>query len=76
MRFGAPAHSGIVGVGIVSQRRSALLVSLMNALDLLVQADHELYRAKERGRNRVEVTTYDGTRHQRDAASPLEMAPA
>jgi hypothetical protein len=45
-------------------------------LDLLVQADHELYCAKEHGRNRVEVAAYDGTRQRRDAASPLRMAPA
>ena len=48
----------------------------VDVLDLLVQADHELYCAKEHGRNRVEVAAYDGTRQRRDAASPLRMAPA
>jgi diguanylate cyclase (GGDEF)-like protein len=50
--------------------------ALVDVLDLLVQADHELYGAKERGRNRVEVATYDGTRQRRDAAPSLAMAPA
>jgi diguanylate cyclase (GGDEF)-like protein len=48
----------------------------VDVLDLLVQADHELYCAKEHGRNRVEVAVYDGARQRRDAASSLTMAPA
>jgi diguanylate cyclase (GGDEF)-like protein len=43
----------------------------VDAFDLLVQADHELYRAKERGRNRVEVTTYDGDRQR--IAAPMAL---
>jgi diguanylate cyclase (GGDEF)-like protein len=65
------AVAATLSIGIVLHQGAPV-----DVLDLLVQADHELYRAKERGRNRVEVTTYDGTRQRRDAASSLAMAPA
>jgi diguanylate cyclase (GGDEF)-like protein len=63
------AVAATLSIGIVLHQGAPV-----DMLDLLVQADHELYRAKERGRNRVEVTTYDGTRQRRDAASSLAMA--
>jgi diguanylate cyclase (GGDEF)-like protein len=45
----------------------------VDVLDLLVQADRELYCAKERGRNRVEITTYDGTRDRQRLAGPMAL---
>jgi diguanylate cyclase (GGDEF)-like protein len=45
----------------------------VDVLDLLVQADHELYCAKERGRNRIEVATYDGTRDGQRIAAPMAL---
>jgi diguanylate cyclase (GGDEF)-like protein len=38
--------------------------------ELLAQADHELYYAKERGRNRIELATFDRARLRREPASP------
>jgi diguanylate cyclase (GGDEF)-like protein len=62
------AVTATLSIGIVLHQGAPV-----DVLDLLVQADHELYRAKERGRNRVEVATYDGTRDRRGIAAPMAL---
>jgi diguanylate cyclase (GGDEF)-like protein len=61
--------AGTLSIGVVLHQGSPV-----DVLDLLVQADHELYRAKERGRNRVEVATYDVTRGRQRVAVPIALA--
>jgi diguanylate cyclase (GGDEF)-like protein len=54
-----------VSIGVVLTQDSGLDVP-----ELLAQADQALYYAKERGRNRVEVATFDHMRKRKDSASP------
>ncbi len=46
--------SATVSIGLVHSQEQTLDVP-----ELLAQADHALYYAKERGRNRVEVASFD-----------------
>jgi diguanylate cyclase (GGDEF)-like protein len=57
---------GTVSIGLVHCQGSVLDIT-----ELLAQADHALYYAKERGRNRVEIATLDmiGDRKKFEAAS-------
>jgi diguanylate cyclase (GGDEF)-like protein len=47
---------------------------VLDVPELLAQADQSLYYAKEHGRNRIEVATFDLIRQRRDAASPRLVA--
>jgi diguanylate cyclase (GGDEF)-like protein len=62
------AVAATLSIGIVLHQGSPV-----DVLDLLMQADHELYCAKEHGRNRVEVATYDGARDRQRIAAPMAL---
>jgi diguanylate cyclase (GGDEF)-like protein len=54
-----------LSIGVVFNQSAAL-----DLPELLAQADHSLYYAKERGRNRVEVAQFDLTGKRKDVTSP------
>jgi diguanylate cyclase (GGDEF)-like protein len=60
---GCPVRA-TVSIGLVHSQERTLDVQ-----ELLAQADHALYYAKERGRNRVEVASLDVMVERRDADS-------
>ena len=59
-----------VSIGVVLTQDTA-----QDMPELLAQADQALYYAKERGRNRVEVATFDLMHKRKDAVSP-RLVPA
>jgi diguanylate cyclase (GGDEF)-like protein len=62
------AVSATVSIGMVLHQDATL-----DLPELLAQADQALYYAKERGRDRVEVATFDIMHKRREAGSPRLM---
>jgi diguanylate cyclase (GGDEF)-like protein len=65
LRVDGHAVGATLSIGMVLHQGEAAEVP-----ELLAQADHELYYAKERGRNRIEVANFDRARERREPISP------
>ena len=63
------AVAATLSIGLVFNEEAVLDVP-----ELLAQADQALYYAKERGRNRIEIASFDLIRQRRDATSPQLVA--
>jgi diguanylate cyclase (GGDEF)-like protein len=63
------AVAATLSIGLVFNEEAVLDVP-----ELLAQADQALYYAKEHGRNRIEVASFDLIRLRRDAATPSLVA--
>ncbi|MBV8519572.1 MAG: diguanylate cyclase [Acidobacteria bacterium] len=70
IRTGEVAHRITVSVGIASEPHT----SITNATCLFEAADQALYRAKQNGRNRVELERRRAPRKVAAAARPLQIA--
>jgi diguanylate cyclase (GGDEF)-like protein len=73
----AEAAAEVGGYPVAATLSIGMVLHEGDALDvpeLLVQADHALYYAKERGRNRVEVASFDLMRKRKDAEPALSVA--
>src|SRR3954447_23036092 len=63
------AVAATLSIGLVFNEEAVLDVP-----ELLAQADQALYYAKEHGRNRIEIASFDLIRERRDAATPRLVA--
>jgi diguanylate cyclase (GGDEF)-like protein len=75
----AVAASDVDGLPVAATLSIGMVFSEEAALDaheLLAQADQSLYYAKERGRNRIEVTSFDPMRKRRGEVDSPRLVPA
>jgi diguanylate cyclase (GGDEF)-like protein len=75
----AVAASDVDGLPVAASLSIGMVFSEEAALDvheLLAQADQSLYYAKERGRNRIEVASFDPMRKRRGEAGAPHLVPA